>query len=123
MKKLVFSQKLIKKEKLKEKDKHIIIKVCRKNIFTKIKGRNIPADASLIKIYVTTIQGAKRIVLLFDEEVQAGYFLFFRNKNDVIGKNISMKNPAFKKALDIHLNLLEQDMDQENFEIVQLQRS
>lgn len=121
MKKLVFSQKLIKKEKLKENDKNIVIKVCKKNIFTKIKGRNIPADSSLIKIYVTTVEGAKRIVLLFDEEVQVGYFLFFRNKDDSVGKNISLRNPAFKKTLDIHLNLLGEDMAQENFEIVQLQ--
>lgn len=120
MKRLVFSKQIVKKEKLTKKEQNIVVKVCKKNIFRKIKGNRLPADSSLIKIYATTIEGSRRIVLLFDEEGSIGYFLFFRKKDDVIGKNISIKNPEFKKALYKYLDILDIDIEGDMFEVIEL---
>jgi hypothetical protein len=97
-----------------------VIEVCKKNIFTKIKGNKLPVDSSLIKIYATTVEGARRIVLLFDEKIKAGYFLFFRKKDDLIGKNVSIKNPEFKKELHKYLDILDSDIEENMFEIIEL---
>ena len=120
MKKIIFSQKLIKKEKLSSKEKLLVIKVCQKNIFTKIKGKDLPSESSLIKIYITTIDGAKRLVMILDEVLDIGYFLMFRKKEDSIGKNMTLKNPDFKKALSQYLDILDADMNENNFEIIDI---
>ncbi len=120
MRLIVFAKSLIKKENITSQEKAVIIKVCQKSIFTKIKGQNMPNNSSLIKIYVTTLNGARRLVLILDEEIDVGYFLFFRKKDDSIGKNISIKNSEFKKALQQYLKLLDKDMDNNNFEIIKL---
>jgi hypothetical protein len=119
MKSVVFSRHLIRKEQLTQKEIEIIVKVCKKDIFTKIKGENIPDESSLVKIYVTTIEGARRLVLLFDEKTNVKYFLFFRKKDDPIGKNVSIKNPKFKEKLYQYLRILDEDMMNDNFEIVE----
>ena len=38
------------------------------------------------------------------------FLLFYRGKNDAIGKNASISNPAFRAALDKYLALLEADI-------------
>jgi len=120
MKRIIFSNRLIKKENLSQKDIDIIIKSSQKNIFTKIKGDDLPKETSLIKIYVTTINEAKRLVFLLDEETSVGHFLFFRKKEDLLGKNISIKNPKFKEALRQYLKIWDEDMKNDNFEIIEL---
>lgn len=80
-----------------------------------IKGEHLPRASRLIKIYATTVRGARRIVFLVDVETQTGFFLFFRSKNDLIGKNISIKNPLFKKQLGTYLDLLSADIEAGNF--------
>lgn len=120
MKRIVFARQILKKEKITQKDIGVILKVCGKYIFQRIKGENLPTEYSLIKIYVTTIEGARRLVLILDESIQVGHFLFYRKKEDPIGKNISIKNPEFKKALQQYLKLWDEDMEKDNFEIVEL---
>ena len=120
MKRIVFARQILKKEKITQKDIEVILKVCGKDIFQRIKGENLPTESSLIKIYATTIEGARRLVLILDESIQVGHFLFYRKKEDPIGKNISIKNPEFKKALQQYLKLWDEDMEKDNFEIVEL---
>jgi hypothetical protein len=120
MKRIVFSHQILKKEKLTQKDIAVIVKVCEKDIFKRIKGENIPSESSLIKIYTTTIEGARRLVLVLDEVINVGHFLFYRKKDDSIGKNISIKNPEFKKALHQYLKLWDKDMENNKFEIIEL---
>ncbi len=80
-----------------------------------IKGESLPKGSRLVKLYVTTIQDARRIVFLVDVETNTGFFLFFRGKNDLIGKNISVKNPHFKKRLGVYLDLLGADITANRF--------
>ncbi len=79
-------------------------------IFVAIKGESLPKGSRLIKLYATTVEGARRIVFLVDIETGTGFFLFYRSKNDSIGKNISIKNPEFKKRLLHYLDLLSTDI-------------
>lgn len=120
MNKIVFANQITKKEKLTPLDVDNIVKVCKKDIFTRIKGEEIPDNSSLIKIYTTTLEGARRLVLILDEEIQVGHFLFYRKKDDSLGANISIKNPLFKKSLLHYLQLWNEDMEKESFEIVDL---
>ncbi len=52
-------------------------------------------DTHLIKVYSTTVSGARRIVYLMDTVSGDAFFLFFRTKNDPIGSNITIHNPVF----------------------------
>lgn len=83
----------------------------RGGIFTAIKGENLPKGSRLIKVYSTTVAGAHRIVFLVDVASNDAFFLFYRSKNDKIGKNISIQNQEFKKILHKYLALLDTDVD------------
>ncbi len=84
-------------------------------ISVQIKGESLPKASRLIKLYVTTIRGARRIVFLVDVASDTGFFLFFRGKNDPIGKNISIRNPDFKKCLGKYLTILGADISSDAF--------
>jgi hypothetical protein len=113
-------RKEFKRDVIPAEDLQVILSGYAKGIFTKIKGESLPKGSRLIKLYVTTVGGAKRIVFLVDVETNIGYFLLFRGKNDAIGKNISIKNPAFKKKLLLYLDLLNADMETESFTVYQV---
>jgi len=112
--KIIFSHRLVKKEKLSNDDMKEVIKNTSKGIYTLIKGENLPRNSKLVKIYSTTIQGAKRIVLLIEMVSGDSFFLFYRSKNDKIGQNISIQNPIFKKELHKHLLILTEDLRVKN---------
>lgn len=44
-------------------------------------------------------------------EDQDLFLLFYREKNDAIGTNISIENPSFRASLAKHLALLKEDID------------
>ena len=75
-----------------------------------IAARGLPPHTQLIKAYATSKRGPKRIVYLLAVEDGDMFLLFYRGKNDPIGKNASMSNPAFRAALDKYLALLETDI-------------
>jgi len=116
--KVIFSKTLIKKEKI-EGRKTEIAKAYSKNIFRRIKGENLPKDSELIKIYTTSIQGAGRLVFLVNVKTKDGFFLFYRSKNDEIGKNISIKNSRFKMGLKKYLLILKGDIQNRNYEVIE----
>lgn len=93
-----------------------IISGYRKGVATLIKGQSLPQSSSLIKVYATTIDGARRIVYLVDEGSQDAFLLFYRSKNDKIGENISIKNPYFRRALQKYLKVLGEDIENNNYE-------
>lgn len=80
-------------------------------IFVAIKGENLPKGSRLIKVYATTIVGARRIVFLVDVLSNDAFFLFYRSKNDKIGRNISINNPEFRKTLHSYIELIYADIE------------
>ena len=92
-------------------DLELILGSFRAGIFTVIKGENLPKASRLVRIYATTVGGARRIVYLVDVTNNDAFFLFYRTKNDKIGKNISIQNPEFRKKLLSYLNLLDADVE------------
>ncbi len=108
-------RKEFKRGEIPQKDLETILGSYAEGIMVPIKGENLPKGSRLVKLYVTTVEGARRIVFLVDVETNAGFFLFYRGKNDPIGKNISIKNPAFHKRLLQYLDLLQADIAGQNF--------
>lgn len=88
-----------------------------------IKGAGLPAKTQLLKAYATSPQGPRRIVLLLLVEHDDLFLLFYRPKGDKVGDNISIKNPAFKRALSRHLGLLRSDIANNAVEEIPLNRS
>jgi hypothetical protein len=117
--KLVISHRISKKEfknGIPKVDFQIIVEALGKGIFKEIKGKNLPKASKLIKIYATTINGARRIVFLVDVLSGDAFFLLYRSKNDKIGSNITIQNPDFKKILLNYLDLLSIDLDYGDFD-------
>lgn len=112
---VIISHQIKKKEFRKgiipQDDLQKILDGFREGIFTVIKGESLPKGSRLIKVYSTTVAGARRIVYLVDVLTNNAFFLFYRSKNDKIGKNISINNPEFRKMLHKYLALLSTDMD------------
>lgn len=75
-----------------------------------IAARGLPPRTQLIKAYATSKRGPKRIVYLLLVEDGDMFLLFYRGKNEPIGRNVSMENPAFRTALDKYLALLGSDI-------------
>lgn len=71
-----------------------------------ITAPGLPASTTLHKVYATT-EGGPRRLLFFCRHVPAGataaeerwVLLFYRNKSDDVGKNMSPKNPEFAAQL------------------------
>lgn len=91
-------------------DLQVILGLYAKGIAVPIKGDALPGHSRLIKLYATTVAGARRIVFLIDVRSGTAFLLFYRGKNDRIGKNISIKNPEFRKALHAYLDLMTADI-------------
>lgn len=91
-------------------DLETILRSYGEGIYVTIKGDSLPKKSRLIKLYATTIEGARRLVFLVDVETTTGFLLFYRSKNDSVGKNISIKNPEFKRQLLRYLDLLHSDI-------------
>ena len=98
-------------------DAGIVVKAFQKGIFTRIKGKDLPKNSQLMKVYATTIEGARRIVYMLDTKSGDGFLLFYRNKNDQIGRNITLQNPEFKVALHKYLLILMNDIESGNIDI------
>ena len=118
--KLIFSHTISKKEKISIQDRTDIIKASSKRIFINIKGNSLPKHSQLVKIYMTTIAGARRAIFLVDLESGDRFFLFYRSKNDKIGKNITIKNPEFKITLIKYLSFLNDDICKKAYDAFEL---
>lgn len=104
-------KKEFKKGLISQNDLRQILDGFREGIFIVIKGENLPKGSRLIKVYSTTVAGARRIIYLVDVLSNDAFLLFYRGKNDKIGKNISVNNPEFKKLLYTYLALLDADIE------------
>jgi hypothetical protein len=78
------------------------------DLATAIKGSNLPKATKLLKVYATSPEGAMRIVHLMATEDGTLFLLFFRNKKDKVGANITIHNKEFRRQLHKHLDLLQE---------------
>lgn len=110
---LFISAQIRRKEfgrKVPAEDLPVITRSSRAALGVPIAARGLPPHTQLIKAYATSKRGPKRIVYLLTVEDGDMFLLFYRGKNDAIGKNASMSNPAFRAALDKYLAMLEADI-------------
>lgn len=91
-------------------DLKVIGRSARSALAVPIAARGLPPRTQLIKAYATSKGGPRRVVYLLSVEDGDLFLLFYRSKNDPIGRNVSMANPVFREALDKHLALLEADI-------------
>ncbi len=91
-------------------DQIILQRATRSELLLEIKDSALPAKTKLLKGYATSVQGARRLVYLLLVEAGDLFLLFYRPKGDPIGDNVSIKNPAFKSALEKHLSVLKSDI-------------
>lgn len=82
-----------------------------------IKGEALPQGTRLLKIYATSPEGSRRIVHLLAVSEGTLFLLFYRDKKDSIGANITIKNAVFRKQLNKHLVLLQKDIENGAFEV------
>ena len=117
--KVFISAQIRRKEfgrKVPAEDLPVITRSARAALGVPIVARGLPPHTRLIKAYATSKRGPKRIVYLLAVKDGDMFLLFYRGKNDAIGQNASMTNPAFRTALDKYLALLEADIADGNIE-------
>lgn len=98
--KVFISPQIRRKEfgrKIPAEDLPVIVRSARAALGVNIAARGLPPYTQLIKSYATSKRGPKRIVYLLVVEDGDMFLLFYRGKNDPIGGNVSMANPAFRK--------------------------
>jgi hypothetical protein len=81
------------------------------DLATVIKGSKLPPASKLLKVYATSPEGARRIVHLLSVEDGTLFLLFFRDKNDPVGSNVTIHNKEFRRQLHKHLDLLARDLE------------
>ncbi len=99
--------------------KEVLLRSARVVLTTPISSKGLPAGTRLLKAYATSSKGPRRIVYLLSVDDGALFLLFYRDKNDEIGGNISPKNPAFGKQLKKHLALLKDDIVSGEIEVLE----
>ncbi len=112
---IVISNAIEKKEfgkgKISENDKAVLKRTARLELAIPIKGEGLPKGAKIVKAYGTSASGAKRVVYMLTSDNEDFMLLFYRDKDDAIGKNITIANPTFKKELVKHIDLLLADLE------------
>lgn len=106
-------------EVIPEDDLEIIVRSTKVELTTPIKGKGIPQGTRLLKAHATSSKGARRIVFLLEVEGGDMFLLFYRDKKDKVGANITIKNKAFKSQLWKHLDGLLADIEAGDFETIE----
>ncbi len=96
--------------------KTVLIRAAKVSLSTPIASKALPPATRLLKAYATSPQGPRRIVYLLAVADGTLFLLFYRDKNDSVGENISPKNSAFSSQLKKHLALLHEDLVAGDFE-------
>lgn len=104
------------------------------DLATDLTAKDLPERTSLFKVYATTARGARRLLFFYRRPAppKAGppgkskslppnesaappsperwVLLFYRDKNDAVGKNMSPSNPNFEAQLGRNLELALADL-------------
>lgn len=97
-----------------------LLRSARVALTTPLTGKGLPAGTRLLKAYATSARGPRRIVYLLAVEDGTLFLLFYRDKNDALGADITPKNPAFARQLRKHLALLKTDIAAGHFDVLAL---
>jgi hypothetical protein len=92
-------------------DIEVLGRAARASLATPIMGEGLPRGARLLKAYATSARGPRRVVFLLQVEDGGLFLLFYRDKNDAVGRNITLANPTFRRQLGRHLDLLLSDIE------------
>lgn len=91
-------------------DKVALIQGARVCLAEVIAGQGLPKGTRLLKAYATTKQGARRILYLLVVAEGDLFVVFYRDKQDKVGANMSPKNAIFNATLGKYLDLLRDDI-------------
>jgi len=91
-------------------DKEALLDGARLDLAQPIAGKDLPKGTRLLKVYATTKQGPRRILYLLVVAEGDLFVLFYRDKKDAVGENMSPKSTAFNAELEKHLELLREDI-------------
>ncbi|MCS6247830.1 MAG: hypothetical protein H2173_10140 [Opitutus sp.] len=119
---IVVSHRIRQKEfgaKIPRADTNALLRTARVALATPIAAKGLPAKTRLLKGYATTPNGPRRVVYLLGVEDGTLFLLFYRDKNDPVGQNISPQNPAFSKQLEKHLAFLLSDLTTNEFDVIE----
>ena len=101
-----------------EEDRKVLLRTAKVALATPLAGKGLPPGTRLLKAYATSAKGPRRVVYLLSVEAGDLFLVFYRDKNDAVGKNITPHNPAFARQLTKHLAALLEDIKAERFEIL-----
>lgn len=97
-------------------DKAAILDRARPEQAQPLAGKDLPKGTRLLKVYATTKRGPRRILYLLVVAEGDLFVLFYRDKKDSVGENMSPKNPAFNAELNRYLDLLREDILEDRVE-------
>jgi hypothetical protein len=106
-------------DEIPAQDIEVLRRSARVALATPIKGEGLPKGTRLLKAYATSARGPRRIVYLLAVAKDGLFLLFYRGKTDEIGGNISLANPAFRKKLNRHLDLLLKDINAGKVQVIE----
>ncbi len=118
---IVVSHKIRKKEfgeSIPDDARNVIMRSARVALATPITGKGLPPGTRLLKTYATSPSGHRRVVFLLAVSNGVLFLLFYRDKKDAVGVNLSPKNPAFNAQLKKYLPLLKADIDSGEFDLI-----
>ena len=98
--------------------REIILRTARVALATPIASPGLPPGTRLLKVYATSARGPRRLVYLLAVEAADLFLLFYRDKGDAVGANVSPKNPAFSTQLKKHLALLSEDIKTNRVDVI-----
>ena len=101
-----------------EEAREVLQRTARVALATPIASRGLPPGTRLLKVYATSARGPRRIVYLLAVEAADLFLLFYRDKSDAVGANVSPKNPAFSIQLKKHLALLSEDIKTNHVDVI-----
>lgn len=103
-----------------EEAREILQRTARVALATPLASRGLPPGTRLLKVYATSARGPRRVVYLLAVEATDLFLLFYRDKSDAVGANVSPKNPAFTKQLKKHLALLHEDIKTNQVDVIEV---
>ncbi|MFH1218381.1 MAG: hypothetical protein V1679_00895 [Candidatus Peregrinibacteria bacterium] len=81
-----------------------------------IKNSSKIPSTSLKKLNITSSGGAGRVLFLLVTKNEDAILVMIREKSDKqIGSNMTVKNPKFKKILDKNINLIQKEIESDNY--------